>query len=57
MVIVAPGSRMTVTPEPVIDDPPVIVSLPETKYTPGAKVTAALPFVLIPLFAHGVAAV
>ena len=36
--IVAPGSRMKVTPVPVIEEPPLRVSVPDMKYTPGAKV-------------------
>jgi hypothetical protein len=50
--IVAPGSRIKVTPVPVIDDPPVRVSVPEMKYTPGFSVTAVLPFVLTLLLVH-----
>jgi hypothetical protein len=35
--IVAPGSRMKVTPVPVIEEPPVRVRLPDMKYTPGVN--------------------
>jgi hypothetical protein len=55
--IVAPGSRTKVTPEPVSEEPPLRVRVPEMKYTPGFRVTAVLPFVVTLLFAHGVEAV
>jgi hypothetical protein len=48
---------MMVTPEPVIEEPPLRVSVPDMKYTPGLSVTGVLPFVVMPLFAHGVMAV
>ena len=48
---------MRVTPVPVIEEPPVIVKLPDMKYTPGFSVAAVLPFVETPLFVHGVEAV
>ena len=55
--IVAPGSKMRVTPVPVSEEPPLRLSVPDMKYTPGVNVTAVLPFVVMLLFAHGVAAV
>ena len=41
----------------MIEEPPLRVSVPDMKYTPGGKVTAVLPFVVMLLFVHGVAAV
>jgi hypothetical protein len=55
--IVAPGSRIRVTPEPVSEEPPLRVKVPDMKYTPADNVTAALPVVLALSFTHGVEAV
>jgi hypothetical protein len=55
--IVAPGSRMRVTPAPVNAEPPLRVRVPDMKYTPAVSDTAVLPFVVTPLFVHLVVAV
>ena len=56
LLIVAPGSRMKVTPLPENMGVPVIFRVPEMKYTPD-RVMGALSVMWTLLFVHGVAAV